>query len=389
MELLRSDPTPLMMGQRSWWGAMTRVTRDYSYGQIDRAGKILARNDLADSEMSEALKVMNNWRAAHAYPLETAARWLRKASTDLDPKAIVAERLKRLESITSKLTRERGMQLSRMQDIGGCRAIFQDMAGVKTLLGNSSAVEFGLLTNIKKTDYIANPKPSGYRSVHFIWKYKAETQSSQCYDGMSIEIQIRSALQHAWATAVEMAATYTGEDFKSSRGGERWLRFFQLMGSAIAIKEDCPIVPDTPQNKRELIRELRAISDELKVPTLMKTWAEMTNAVTPHFDKGNIDTSDARHSSLFLIVLRKSERNWFYEIQPFPGRSNHSASEAYSLAEQENAGRAGVQVALVSVHSIDLLRKAYPNYHGDTSQFLKVLDEVVYGAGEPAIFGVR
>lgn len=50
-------------------------------------------------------------------------------------------------------------------------------------------------------DYISTPKESGYRSLHL--KYKNKNKYRPDYDGLQIEIQLRTKLQHIWATAVE------------------------------------------------------------------------------------------------------------------------------------------------------------------------------------------
>ena len=75
---------------------------------------------------------------------------------------------------------------------------------------------------------------------------------------MRIEIQLRSRLQHAWTAAVETMGTASGQALKSSEGDEGWLRFFVLMASEIAFSEGFPLVPDTPDDRDGLRRELAA-----------------------------------------------------------------------------------------------------------------------------------
>ena len=51
---------------------------------------------------------------------------------------------------------------------------------------------------ITEKDYIKNPKPSGYRSLHVLAKYQAET-----VDGVmpiNVEFQIRTHAMHLWAS---------------------------------------------------------------------------------------------------------------------------------------------------------------------------------------------
>lgn len=71
----------------------------YSGNQINKAGKIIADPFSTIEEREDALVILNNWRAAHAYPLQVICSNLRKKN----PNAIVVQRLKRLESITGKI----------------------------------------------------------------------------------------------------------------------------------------------------------------------------------------------------------------------------------------------------------------------------------------------
>ena len=106
---------------------------------------------------------------------------------------------------------------------------------------------------IETYDYIKEPKPDGYRSVHYVYKYRSKAEQNECFNGLRIEVQLRSQLQHAWATAVETVSTFTGQALKSNIGDAEWKRFFALMGSAIARREQRPVVPGTPENEYELL----------------------------------------------------------------------------------------------------------------------------------------
>ena len=69
---------------------------------------------------------------------------------------------------------------------------------------------------------------------------------------MRIELQFRSRLQHLWATGVEIVDTFTEEALKFGRGGNDWRRFFALMSTELAMREQMPLVPGTPTNRSEL-----------------------------------------------------------------------------------------------------------------------------------------
>jgi ppGpp synthetase/RelA/SpoT-type nucleotidyltranferase len=107
------------------------------------------------------------------------------------------------------------MTLSQMQDIGGCRAIVSSAEGVAKLC--ASYAESDLKHILHQTDnYIDTPKDSGYRGVHLIYRYHSDRR--QDYNSLKIEMQLRSQLQHAWATAVETVGAFVRQALKSSVG---------------------------------------------------------------------------------------------------------------------------------------------------------------------------
>jgi ppGpp synthetase/RelA/SpoT-type nucleotidyltranferase len=94
---------------------------EYSRSKIIKAGKIIKKEG-STSEHINATQVIDNWRAAHAYPLHVIYIHLRKMASNRTD-IVVAERLKRLDSIINKLKREPSMSLWTIQDLGGCRFI--------------------------------------------------------------------------------------------------------------------------------------------------------------------------------------------------------------------------------------------------------------------------
>ena len=113
-------------------------------------------------------------------------------------------------------------------------------------------------------DYIANPKEDGYRSYHVILSYKGRGEAT-VYDKRRIEIQVRTRLQHAWATAVEGVGVSLGQDLKGGHGDLDWLRLFRLASAEFAMLEGCsegegvPSHPDRARELRELEKRLKAL----------------------------------------------------------------------------------------------------------------------------------
>ncbi|MFC4256737.1 hypothetical protein GRI97_15570 [Altererythrobacter xixiisoli] len=243
---------------------------EYKPEQVNAAGKALGVMVFPVSNVSglEALGVINNWRSAHAYPLNTFQITLRHRARKIESKVVVAQRAKRLDSIHRKLVVKPTMRMTQMQDIAGCRAVFSRLSQVYRLVQAYKTGSFDHKYRNEK-DYIQNPKPDGYRSFHLVYEYMG-TAKTAAYNGLRVEIQIRTQAQHAWATAVEAVGIFTKQAVKSSQGDEDWLQFFALMSSAIASMEKTPCVPGTPTNKIALRNELEKLTLKLRARDMLK-----------------------------------------------------------------------------------------------------------------------
>src|SRR5262249_39768185 len=152
---------------------------DHSRAQVNKAGDILrayAQSTAAVSieqldEWNWAYDVLANWRACHNYPINTFQATLRSRLKAIDEEATVAQRLKRFPSIVLKLRRFEGMELARMQDIGGLRAILRTIGQVRLVerVYRENKLQHDLVSS---KDYITNPKADGYRGIHLIYRYR-------------------------------------------------------------------------------------------------------------------------------------------------------------------------------------------------------------------------
>ena len=245
---------------------MEWATPQYSKNKINAAGAKLV-DPSNEMDLDEALTIINNWRSSHSFPLNTFQVGLRRLGNQVYNDCLVAQRIKRLSSIEAKLSRFPTMTLSQMQDIGGCRAVLRTVGQVRKLskFYTESKVKHKLHT---VDDYIRNPKDSGYRGIHLIYTYYSDR--SDIYNTLKIEMQLRSAFQHAWATAVETVGTFVQQALKSSQGEADWLRFFTLMGAALALREKTAPVPDTPSDRKQLKKEVYGYERKLDVANKLR-----------------------------------------------------------------------------------------------------------------------
>jgi ppGpp synthetase/RelA/SpoT-type nucleotidyltranferase len=152
----------------------------YSKGQINRAGAEVRTGDPSH----EALDIINNWRASHAYILNTFQATLRNRTRGTN--ITVAQRLKRMRTIVSKLDRQPKMELARMDDVAGCRLIFPNYRKLITFRKDIHRARFGhkLRNDVYKYDYIARPKTDGYHGIHDIYEYNVGSLLGRDYNGL-------------------------------------------------------------------------------------------------------------------------------------------------------------------------------------------------------------
>ena len=118
-----------------------------------------------------------------------------------NPITSIHTRLKRFASIIEKLERN-GLPFSlesienNIYDVAGLRVIcsyVDDIYVIADALKNQSDIEI-----IAEKDYIANPKPNGYRSLHLI--IKIPVYFTNQIKKMNVEFQIRTIAMDFWAT---------------------------------------------------------------------------------------------------------------------------------------------------------------------------------------------
>ena len=353
---------------------MAWVERRYSKGQIDKAGNALITLPKDDPAREGAIQIVDNWRSCHAYPLQTIKMTLLNRAKRIDAQALIAQRLKRRPSIEVKLRDNPNMKLSQMQDIGGCRAVLKTVSDVKKLVAKYKEYHAKSPKNRSSWDgsddfdYIQKPKPDGYRSVHLIFRFQSPSPGRAAFNGQRIEVQIRSKLQHAWATAVETAQVFTGQALKSKikNASEDWLRFFALTSSAFARREKTAVVPGIPENRDDLVRELREIVPRANIMNSLRGW----NDTIHHLE-------DAYMANAYQFLLMLDPSKGTLRVTQFSKELAGAAQREYERAEKETENDPAIQVVLVSVESVDTLRKAYPNYYIDTRDFMAAVQREI------------
>jgi putative GTP pyrophosphokinase len=347
---------------------MKTVELKYSKTKIDKAGELLKGKHLISEDIESLFDVLSNWRSYHAMPLDTFAKVLKSRVKKVsgNKNTIVAQRLKRTPSILLKLRTHKTMRLSTMQDIGGLRAIFENVENINELvqLYRSSKSRHELFA---LNDYIEVPKLDGYRGVHLVYKLKR-------VPNIFIELQVRSYLQHIWATGVEVFGTLKNSSFKSGYGNKKWLDFFALLSSVFAIKEGKPVIEKHANSTtKQLVSTLKKSIRDLKVIEQLSLYTavyKITSSESKQSGKGR-----RGHYSLILLDSHKNT----ISVNTYSVGQIEDATYAYMQMEKQFYNDGNMNVVLVNSGDVKKLETSYPNYFMDTKVLVTHLSEISIG----------
>lgn len=349
----------------------------FSRAAVDRAGRTLLREDASGAEADAAWGVLANWRSVHAFPLNTATMDLRQKVKRVAPGALVVQRQKRARSILAKLAKESSMRLTQMQDIGGCRAVVNTLDDVYKLrelyLKSRSQHEL-----VAEADYIKNPKASGYRSLHLIYRFMSKGHPG--YNKLMFEVQLRTVTQHAWATAVETVGAVVGQALKASEGEKAWLEYFQFAALALEYTET-RATSAAALTRGTVARSLEKLGRQLDVNTKLAAYRATLKATEQRGSK----------SAAYFLLLLYPERQEL-KIRAFSRHQAEDALREYERYERqlplhppgrqlslfpELSDYSGAQAVLVGADSLRSIRESYPNYYLDTKVFLDKIERFV------------
>lgn len=357
------------------------MAKQFSGKQVIKAGEELTKLEKLDEESFEsAFNVLSYWRFSHEKPLENALSTLREVALQKDRGAIFAKRLKRYISIVMKLRRFPAMKLKNMQDIGGCRAIVSNPKKVYQIVRElKTKPEFRSEDGkIRFKDYIETPKEDGYRGYHLIGKFYGPGDEKR-----SIELQIRTRLQHDWATTLEIVDLFTGQALKSNQGEIDWKEFFLSVSQQFALMESIHLFNTFSNEKKfnEYVNKLEEASSEkssrlksclkaqqyttkLDVVRLLEAYAHSLKIADERIEEAERDG---------YVLLEVDTKEAIVTSSLFDNDENEEAEKMYAEAEKRATAKEGLVVALVSTTAVGGIKEAYPNYFADSTDFLKHL----------------
>jgi len=257
------------------------------------------------------------------------------------------------------------MGLETMQDIGGIRVIMNSIEDVYKFYSSITKARFKHTLVQPPHDYIQSPKKDGYRSIHQVFKYSNKTHPE--LNVLHIELQIRTKLQHAWATAVETLGIIENASFKTGEGDEKFKQFFKLSSALFSMDEGTPVLNEYQNIQRSaIIQEIKSLEDDLQITRKLK-------GIT--LTAKQIETNSKSCKGYYLMKLDTSKNKIF--IMSFSSEQLEDAEDMYKTQEKEHKNNKNISIVLIKAQSVKEIKKAYPNYFLDTNQFIEHLTRMM------------
>lgn len=344
-----------------------------SKSRIDKAGQLLSKGEpqtLEDIEKYyDSESIFDEFRQQHLQPLTSTTvelqNWLKEAGTPY----IIVQRLKRKPQILRKLRRF-PVRLTQLQDIGGLRIIVDQNSDVdklveyiQKLLKRQSAVRIKKIVNYREK----GRDDSGYRATHVILDR----------EGVVLELQIRSKIQHYWAELIERTSVIYGHHLKELDGELAVINYFKELSNLFYEIESGRRPTAYQKNELEKLRE--------EAEQLISN-ADSKNVLSNYENEGIVKTLIDQEKRLgggefnnWIFVFNWNEGSFIsWEII---GLDPKTAITSYVEFERRYPSEHGFEVVLVGSSSVANIRETHSHYFGlnQKNNVLETLNESIVG----------
>jgi hypothetical protein len=254
-----------------------------------------------------------------------------------------------------------------MHDIAGCRIIFDSIEELLEFRSSLHTARFNHkrrgADDEERWNYLVHPKPDGYRGIHEVYEYDVKSEGGKVWNGLNVEIQFRTYVQHAWSTAVEVAGLLTLNKPKFGQGSEELITQFKFASELIArhYEGSASCFPDlTLQEVKDGFNECE---NSTRVIGLFRS--VNTKVVDIDFRKNNV--------LVFPYVKVEDENMSELEVHSFD--NVFKAIDRYNSLEEKMSDVA--DVVLVRADSFDNMRVTFRNYFADTTDFVYMIEEAL------------
>jgi len=338
-----------------------------SKSRIDKAGRNLAHPGELTIESIELEENFDDYRISHLEPLSSITLELQGWLHDYGESYYIAQRVKRKPQIIRKL-RRLSVRLTQLQDIGGCRIIVENNEGVDRLIDfikkkvkNTASFELKRITDYREQ----GRDLTGYRSAHLLLQR----------DGRSIELQIRSRIQHYWSESIERTSVIYGKYLKEQEGDPIVIAYFKHLSDIFYEIESGrdPSVQDKVKldQMREQAQTIIYDADRNRI---------FDSAINEDIVR-TLATTQGNEDSLTNWIMVFNWNSGEFVTWDIVGRNTDSAKEKYTQYENQFSSASGFEVVMIGASDIATIRQTHSHYFGieKFDNILENLDQSIIG----------
>ncbi len=344
---------------------------------VNRAGEKIALEDGKQDDIS----LVDQWRASHAYVLNTFQIFFKRRVAEHNEEIEFAQRLKRRNTIIDKLQRRTkdGNRLisdvTSMQDFAGCRLIFPDMASLNSFREFVHSSEkmrsvFHVLKHAENSDkynYFETPKWTGYRGIHEIFIHRPRPHRkgedvAKPWRNLLCEIQYRTRIQHAWATALEISDFLDGERTKfalEEADINPRVAFFRLVSELLARYHEDATYALLDHSIDELRVQIRELDAKLGIMGRLRAMRAVEDF--PQLRRHNV-----------LNVVKGEDGEPKLEVFVF-----NNSVDAIKKSQELESSEISLNAVYVASDRPGELRRAYKNYFNDPLDFVALVTQAL------------
>lgn len=326
-------------------------------------------------ELTEEEKLeFDNFREAHNIIIKLFTIELKKVN--FSKQHLTASRNKRIETIISKLCRPEKPKLDRIHDIAGTRIIFENIKSLEDyidILENTELVNFKEKINEDKNryNYIKNPKSDGYRSIHKVFYYSSNipystlNEKSFNLENKKIELQLRTRLQHIWATTVEIYDIINKSNIKTGTHNKLETKEGLFFKNCSLVFEG--IESNDVEKIKININEIFRDKDLVEIYNRLKGIKNIKNIQLPK-------TLGSDEVFILITDLNKGKTTFFTTdpIEKNDKQDTFLINASYRRLEEKNT-KGEYILLLLTLGDIKKLKNVYPNYFLNTNKFISIL----------------
>lgn len=266
--------------------------------QVNKIGRKIRNSIQIGNEIShEDLLKLQEYRTSFQADLASVFNQISSLSKKERRDSIVSFRIKRIESILSKIARQPTMALGNMGDIAGCRVLLYSDEALRGLVKKFKAV-----FNVKDyNDYLLDAKEDGYRGYHLYIESPIDSTKL-------IEIQLRTVAAHKWASLVEIIDILYNVKIKEGEKNEEFEEFLLLLAKKdeLTIKDKLRIIEIDKNNSIYFKLNEVFIQNHLQV---RKDWVSLSKSSNNYFII-EVD-SDKKSNLISFESYQKAETKYF------------------------------------------------------------------------------